>query len=53
MFSHSVKLRLDVDIGDLSIEMDQIPNQTGIGIESQYQSHCLDVDGIRTWNFMR
>jgi hypothetical protein len=41
---------LDVDIGSLSIELEQIPNQTSIGIETQYQNQCLDVDEIATWD---
>jgi hypothetical protein len=39
-----VRLRLDVDIGSLSIELEQISNQTSIGIETQYQNQCLNVD---------
>jgi len=45
-----IRVRLDVDIGDLDIELGQIPNQTSIGIELQYQRPCLDemklLDGI-------
>lgn len=44
--------RLEVDIQSFGIEMDQIPIQTSISIELQYQSNCLDVDRISTWNFM-
>jgi hypothetical protein len=37
---------LDVDIGDLGIELVSIPNQTYIGNGCQYQSGYLDVDRI-------
>jgi len=48
----SFRLRLDVDIGALSIELVSMPNHTRIGIGLQYQSHCLDaeeiaIDGIK------
>jgi hypothetical protein len=45
-----LRLRLDVDIGSLGTELDQIPNQTSIDIELQYQSCCLDADGIIRWH---
>lgn len=41
-----IRLHLDVDIGDLGIELNQIPHQTSIGIELHYQSHCLGADEI-------
>jgi hypothetical protein len=41
---------LDVDIDSFGIELRQMPNQSCIGIEFQYQSYSLDVmqllDGI-------
>jgi hypothetical protein len=47
-------LRLDVYIESLDIEWDKKPKQSDIGIELQYQSHCLDVnkivDRIARWN---
>ena len=46
----SLRLRLDVDIGALGIELVSMPNQTSIGIGLQYQSHCLDADEIARWN---
>ena len=42
----SLRLRLDVDIRRLDIELGSIPNQTGFGNEPQYQILCLDVDEI-------
>ena len=42
----SLRLRLDVDIGALGIELVSMPNQTSIDIGLQYQSHCLDADEI-------
>ena len=45
-----LRLRLDVDIGGLGIELSSMPNQPSIGIRLQYQSHCLDVDKIGRWN---
>ena len=42
----SLRVRLDVDIEDLGIEFDQIPNQTSFGNGSQCQSDCLDVDEL-------
>jgi hypothetical protein len=44
------KLHLDVDIGELGIELCPIPNQTSFGNRSQYQIHYLDVDEIATQN---
>ena len=38
----SFRVRLDVDIEDLGIEFDQIPNQTSFGNGSQCQSDCLE-----------
>jgi hypothetical protein len=46
----SFRLRLDVDIGALGIELVSMPNQTSIDIGLQYQSHCLDADEIARWN---
>ena len=46
----TIRLRLDVDIGGLGIELSSMPNQPSIGIRLQYQSHCLDVDKIGRWN---
>jgi hypothetical protein len=51
--SNTLGFYLDVDIESLGIELDQIPNQSSISIELQYQIHYLGVDGISTWNFMR
>ena len=45
-----LRLRLDVDIGGLGIELASIPNQNSIGIGLQYQNHCLDADEIARWN---
>jgi hypothetical protein len=45
-----MRLCLDVDIGSPGIELDQIPNQASIDIELQYQSCCLDTDGIIRWH---
>ena len=42
----SLRLRLDVDIGALGIELVSMPNQTSIDIRLQYQNHCLDADEI-------
>ena len=50
IMSKSLRLRLDVDIGDLSIELASIPNLSSIGIRLQYQNHCLDVDEFARWN---
>ena len=44
-----VRVRLDVDIEELGIEVSSIPNQAGIRNESQYQSDCLDVDESVRW----
>jgi hypothetical protein len=45
-----LRLRLEVDIGGLGIELTSIPNQSSIDIGLQCQNHCLDVkkllDGI-------
>jgi hypothetical protein len=43
---------LDVDNGDPGIKLTPIPNQTYIGNGYQYQSGCLDVDRIASWNQM-
>ena len=42
----SFRVRLDVNIEDLGIEFDTIPNQTSFGNGSQCQSDCLDVDEL-------
>jgi hypothetical protein len=36
-------LRLNIDIGDGGIELDQIPNQIGFGNQMQYQLYSLDA----------
>ena len=41
-----IRVCLDVDIEDLGIEFDTIPNQTSFGNGSQCQSDCLDVDEL-------
>jgi hypothetical protein len=48
----TIRFRLDVDIGRLSIELGSMPNQSNIGNGLQYQIHCLDVDEIVRWNPM-
>jgi hypothetical protein len=45
-----LRLRLEVDIGGLGMELGSIPNQTSIGSRFQYQNHCLGVDDIARWN---
>ena len=42
----TIRLCLDVDIGEVGIELDTIPNQLGIGNSFQCQSYCLDVQRI-------
>ena len=42
----TLRVRLDVDIGGLGIELVPIPNQTNIGNEMQYQISCLDTNKI-------
>ena len=49
----SLRLRLDVDIGKLGIELGSMPKQSSIGNGLQYQIHCLDVDKIIRWNLER
>ena len=44
--SKAMRLCLDVDIGEVGIEFDTIPNQLGIGNSFQCQSYCLDVQRI-------
>ena len=45
-----LRVRLDVDIGRLGIELGSMPKQSRIGNRLQYQIHCLDVDKIIRWN---
>jgi hypothetical protein len=44
------RLRLDVHIEGLGIELTPIPNQSSIGIRLQYQNHGLDEHAIDGWN---
>jgi hypothetical protein len=48
-----LRVRLDVDIEQLNLNWESIPNQTSIGNGFQYQINCLDVDEIASWNPMR
>jgi len=48
--SRPLRLRLDVDIGRLGIELGSMPKQSSIGNRLQYQIHCLNVDKIVRWN---
>lgn len=41
-----LRLRLDVDIESLGIEIVERPNETNIGIELQYHRNCLEADRI-------
>ena len=50
LLTKSLRLRLDVDIGRLGIELGSMPKQSSIGNGLQYQIHCLDVDKIIRWN---